>query len=250
MVKLNNTLVMIPTYNEKGNVATLASKIIDLNLPADILFIDDNSPDGTGQSLDNIKGMQKNNTVIHVIHRSGKLGVGSAHKVGIGYAYAEKYTTLVTMDADGTHDPTDIPKFIRWASDEKGYDLVVGTRHMREDSLEGWSLWRKLVTRTGHILTTCILGIPFDATGAFRLYRLDKIPIGIFLKVKSDSYSFFFESLTILNLNKVKIIEIPITLSARSIGHSKLEIKDLIKSLWFMIMFRLRMERDKESLIV
>jgi dolichol-phosphate mannosyltransferase len=239
---------MIPTYNEIGNVANLIRELLDLKIPIDILFIDDNSPDGTGYKLENIKGIQ-GQSIVHVIHRSSKLGVGSAHMLGISYAYAEKYTILITMDCDGTHDPKDIPIMLEYTKGKWGHEVVVGSRHIMGDSLYGWSLWRKTITNVGHILTKVLLKIPYDATGAFRLYRLDKIPPHTFYKITSNDYSFFFESLTILHINHINIVEIPIKLAARSAGNSKLKIYDLIKSLFFMIMLRYKIEFDRWSLI-
>jgi len=246
MSEANKTLVMIPTYNEVDNVAKLAHQIIDLQLPCDILFIDDNSPDGTGEKLDRIKGMQGGINgnplqVIHVIHRSGKLGVGSAHKTGIEYAYARGYDVLVTMDCDGTHNPKDIPEMVAFTQGVVNYDIVVGTRHLWKESLEGWSIWRKFVTHMGHLLTQFLLNMPYDATGAFRAYHLTRLPKEVFGKVESNGYSFFFESLSILNANGYKIQEIPIVLEARAAGHSKLKTSDLIMALLFMVKLRLNM---------
>jgi dolichol-phosphate mannosyltransferase len=248
MVRATDLLVVIPTYCEVDNVAKMAQGLVGLNIPMDILFIDDNSPDGTGRVLNNIKGMH-GQSVIHVIHREGKEGIGSAHQVGINYAYTEKFKTLITMDADGTHDPADIPIMLHYIKGVRDYEVVVGSRFICGDSLEGWTLWRKCVTHMGHVLTKTLLNVQQDASGAFRLYRLDKIPQNTFTKVKSTDYSFFFESMVVLNINRFKIAEIPIVLAARSAGHSKLHFTDLMKSLWYMVKLRYRMIFDKWSLI-
>jgi dolichol-phosphate mannosyltransferase len=222
-------LVMLPTYNERENVQNMCRELVRIDIPADILFVDDNSPDGTGDILDDLA---KKNPRVLVLHRAGKLGIGSAHKDGIAWVYSHGYTHLVTMDCDFTHSPEDIPAFLKWADD---YDVVVGSRHMREDSLSGWNLWRKCITRMGHLLTTVLLKMPYDATGAFRLYRLDRIPPEVIRSVSSNGYSFFFESLTILNLNRFRIKEIPIALPPRTYGHSKLQFRDMIQWLTFML---------------
>ena len=237
---------MIPTYNERENVVSLTREILDLDIPADILFIDDNSPDGTGKVLETIKGTYtKNNHIqtVHYIARSGKLGVGSAHKVGITYAYKEGYRTLITMDCDRTHDPADIKRFLKKAMD--GWDIIVGTRHANKESLAGWSPWRKFVTGFGHLLTQIVLKLPYDATGAFRLYQLDKIPQREFIAVQSDGYEFFYESLTRLYMHKFPIAEIPITLSPRAAGSSKLKTSDLPKAFINMLKLRLNFWRLK-----
>ncbi len=222
-------LVMIPTYNERENVRKMCHDISLTGLSADVVFVDDHSPDGTGDVLDELAKITPR---IRVIHRPGKLGIGSAHLDGIRWACAHGYTHLVTMDCDFTHSPDNIPDLLKFSED---YDVVVGSRHMLENSLNGWNLWRKCITRTGHLLTTVLLRMPYDATGAFRLYRIDRIPQEVFGLVTSRGYSFFFESLTILNLNKYRIREIPIALPPRTYGHSKLRFRDMVHALAFMV---------------
>lgn len=222
-------LVMLPTYNECDNVRKMCQALARIDVPMEILFIDDNSPDGTGAVLDEI-AQTIPRVMVH--HRPGKLGIGSAHKDGIAWVYSRGYTHLVTMDCDFTHSPEDIPALLKFADD---YDVVVGSRHMREDSLSGWSLWRKCMTRTGHLLTTALLKMPYDATGAFRLYRLDHIPPEVFRNAESNGYSFFIESLAILNLNGYPIKEVPIALPPRTLGHSKLRFSDMVQWLTFML---------------
>ena len=234
-------LIMLPTYNERENVQKMCRDLLGLDIPADILFVDDNSPDGTGDVLD---GLAQQVPRVLVMHRSGKLGIGSAHKDGIAWVYSHGYTHLVTMDCDFTHSPQNIPDLLQCSDD---YDVVVGSRHLREDSLSGWNLWRKCITRAGHVLTTVLLKMPYDATGAFRLYRLDHIPQELFGSVTSNGYSFFIESLAILNLNGFRIREIPIALPPRTYGHSKLQFSDMIQWLMFMLgmAWNIRFHRKK-----
>jgi dolichol-phosphate mannosyltransferase len=222
-------LVMIPTYNERENVEKMYHDISNTGIDADVLFIDDNSPDGTGVVLDELT---KNDPRLRVIHRPGKQGIGSAHKDGIAWVYSQGYTHLVTMDCDFTHSPSDIRDFLANAD---ANDVVVGSRHMRENSLEGWNFWRKCITKTGHILTALLLKMPFDATGAFRLYRLDRIPPVFFTKIESRGYSFFIESLAAINLNGFRIHEVPIALPPRTYGHSKLQFRDMVQWGLFML---------------
>jgi len=237
----NKILVMIPTYNERENVQNMCHELTRLNIPINILFIDDNSPDETGEVLDEL-GKTIPRVLVH--HRLGKLGIGSAHKDGIEWAYSHGYTHLVTMDCDFTHSPDNIPDLLKFKDD---YDIVLGSRHMREDSLSGWNLWRKCMTRIGHLLTTLLLKMPYDATGAFRLYRLDHIPPKLFRDVESNGYSFFIESLAILNLNGFRIKEIPIALPPRTYGHSKLQFGDMVQWGLFMLCmaWNIRISRKK-----
>jgi dolichol-phosphate mannosyltransferase len=217
-------LIFIPTYNELENAELLCKAILELKLDCDILFMDDGSPDGTGELIDRLSQAHPN---VKAIHRKGKLGIGSAHYDGIQWAYSHGYETLVTMDCDFTHPPKYIPEVLKNA---EGYDIVVGSRYLQKKSLSEWNLFRKLLTLTGHTLTRLLLKMPYDATGAFRLYRLNRIPRHAFDLINSKGYSFFFESLFLFCRNKFKIKEIPIVLPARTYGHSKMDIREVFKS--------------------
>jgi dolichol-phosphate mannosyltransferase len=220
-----NTLLFIPTYNERDNVPRIYELIKAQNLDLDLLFLDDNSPDGTGQLLDE---MATHDPRLHVQHRAGKLGIGSAHTQAINWAYQNNYAILVTMDCDLTHPPDHIPDFLGCAEEAQ---VVVGSRFMREESLADWNLYRKFLTHLGYFLTRHMLHVPYDASGAFRLYRLDKINPKVFALVESAGYSFFFESLYVLCLSQARIVEIPITLPKRTYGNSKMKLSDIFTSL-------------------
>lgn len=239
MGKVNgDTLLFIPTYNERENIGPLFERIQTVGLSTDILLLDDNSPDGTGKVMDEIAAKHPHVTVIH---RSGKLGIGSAHKDGILYAYREGYRTLITMDADFTHNPERIPDLL--AVKDKG-DLVVASRYMQADSLKGWNPVRKFLTNFAHLLLKHLLKIEHDATGALRVYRLDRIPKEFVSFVKSDGYSFFFESLYVIVRGGYGIVEVPIALSSRTYGSSKMSYKEVFKSvrqlldLWVQTLFQ------------
>ncbi len=218
-------LIFTPTYNERENVELIYQEIKKLNLNADMLFLDDNSPDGTGAALE---ALSREDSRVHVIHRPGKQGIGSAHREGIRWAYQRGYRMLVTMDCDFSHQPGEIPRFLNEAL---GADIIVGSRYMEPESISDWNLFRKILTRTGHFLTKYCLKMPYDASGAFRSYRLDRIPEGVFDRVISTGYSFFFESLHVLSLNKFKICEVPIRMPKRAYGHSKMKLADMVQSL-------------------
>jgi dolichol-phosphate mannosyltransferase len=239
----DKTLIFIPTYNEAENVGRIFQQIMQLNLGADILFLDDNSPDGTGKIIDDIVAANKN---VNVIHRKGKLGIGSAHKDGVRRAYENGYQVLVTMDCDFTHSPEYILDFIK-NSDKT--DIVVGSRYLKKDSLASWNFFRKSLTHLGHFLTVNLLNMPYDASGAFRLYNLKNIDKNMFSLIRSNGYSFFFESLFILNFNKKKIFEIPIELPSRTYGTSKMTWKDAWTSLQFLMSLYMRKLFNKKSLI-
>ena len=226
MTEQNPTLVFIPTYEEAGNVDKMFLEISDLDLNVDLLFIDDNSPDGTGSVIDQLADENEN---VFGEHREGKLGVGSAHKDGINWAYDHGYTLLVTMDCDFTHDPSYIPEFI---SNAEHSQIVVGSRYLEGDSPTELSFFREFLSRLGHFLTKCFLCLPYDASNAFRSYRLDQIPRELFGRVRSNGYSFFFESLLIFHLSGFAIKEIPLRLFDRVYGQSNMRLSDAFQSLY------------------
>lgn len=218
------TLLVVPTYNEKENVETLYAQIRALELDLDLLFVDDGSPDGTGAILDRLAAADPR---LRVLHRPAKDGVGSAHRAGIRAAYAGGYRVLLTMDADLTHAPSLLPLFLARAEDAA---LIVGSRFLATESLADWSPVRRFLTWFGHLLTRRLLGMPYDATGALRLYRLDLIPPEAFDAVRARSYDFFFESMFVLWKRGLAVLELPIPLPKRTYGHSKMSLGDIIGS--------------------
>lgn len=237
-------LVFIPTFNEAANVERIFQQIIQLHLNTDILFLDDNSPDGTGKIIDKIASQF---TQVSVIHRAGKLGIGSAHKEGIQYAYEHNYDVLITMDCDFSHSPNYISDFIK---NKNEADIVVGSRYIKKNSIANWSLLRQFLMHLGHFLTVTILKMPYDASGAFRLYNLNNIDKNIFSLVRSNGYSFFFESLFIIHFNKKRIFETPIVLPSRLNGSSKMTFRDALKSLEFLFTLFIRKAFNKKSLLI
>lgn len=234
------TLIFIPTYNERDNAAQMCEEIHKLGLDADVLFMDDNSPDGTGTILEKLKPRFPR---LIVRHRTGKLGIGSAHYDAIQWAYDQGYQTLVSLDCDFTHSPADIPALVAAA---RQVDVAVGSRWARENSLPGWNVFRRGMTQLGHFLTKTVLDIPQDASGAFRAYRLDRLPREIFSLVRSRGYSFFFESLFIFNRNGVAIAEVPIVLPARTYGHSKMSAAAAFRSARYVFELYLDFQREPE----
>lgn len=240
------TLIVIPTYNERENVGRMCEELVRLGLDADICFIDDGSPDGTGTLLDELATVHQR---VSVLHRGGKTGIGSAHQAGIALAYNGGYQTLITLDCDFTHSPLDIPRLME-AAEREDADVVVGSRYMAAGSLPGWNPMRRFLTMLGHFLTTTMLELPEDASGAFRLYRLDRVPRALFERVRSRSYAFFFESLFVLGRNGFRIAEIPIVLPARTYGHSKMTLTDAARSLRTLIEVFWESVRKPERFVV
>ena len=232
---------MVPTYNERECVEALYRQLRALHLDLDMLFIDDSSPDGTGEILDRIASEDPR---VRVTYRGGKEGVGSAHLVGIRHAYAHGYQTLITMDADLTHSPSLVPLFI---ANRHHASLIVGSRFLSSESLADWSPHRRFLTELGHVLTRRLLGVRYDATGALRLYRLDRIPADVFDTIEARGYDFFFESMFMLCRRGVTVHEIPISLPKRTYGHSKMSTRDVLGSVAKLLRLWLRRRKGRPA---
>lgn len=239
-----HTLILVPTYNERENVENITRRIRATIPEAQLLFIDDNSPDGTGTILDHLANQDENVTVIH---RQRKLGVGSAHLDGLSYAYNQKVSIVVSLDSDLTHSPENIHELIKALEHA---DVVTASRFHRDGGLEDWSFTRKALTHFGHLLTQVFLGLPYDASSAFRAYRLTSIPRGCFDLVRTSGYSFFYESLKILSMNGIVIADVPIVLPARTYGHSKMKPKDVRQSVLFLLRLSLETKFKKHRFIL
>jgi len=224
----NDLLVFIPTYNERDNVRLIVEGLRYNLGSVPILFCDDDSPDGTYAV---IAELAANDPGITAIRRPGKLGIGSAHKDGIREASRRGYRRLLTLDCDLTHQPSDCARF---ATCDRG-DVVVGSRFKDHESLADWNWVRKALTRAGHVATTWLLGLPYDATGALRLYRLDRIGTAWLDEVRSDGYAFFFESLMVLHARRVEIEELPIRLPKRTYGSSKMSLPEFLRSVVMLL---------------
>lgn len=220
---MKKILVLIPTFNEAGNIEELIEGIFKLNvLGIEVLIVDDNSTDGTVRIIENLKKKYKK---INILVREKKMGIGSAHLVGIMWAYERKFDFLVTMDADLTHSPSYIPRLINCLS---GYDLAIASRYLKGSKMIGWSFLRRFLTFLNHSLVSFFFSIKFDTSNAFRAYNLQNIPRSLFKKISSSSYGFFFESLIYFKENRIRICEIPVVMKEREAGKSKLKLRDVI----------------------
>jgi glycosyltransferase involved in cell wall biosynthesis len=216
-------LIFIPTYKERENVRLIVEGLRYNLGPVPILFCDDDSPDGTYEAIRELAAEDSN---ISVIRRPGKLGIGSAHKDGIREAVRRGYRRLLTMDCDLTHQPSDCVRFVAY---ERG-DVVIGSRFVDREALSDWNIIRKCLTKAGHLATSWLLKLPYDATGALRLYHLDRIGDAWLSQVASDGYAFFFESLMVLDARGAVIEELSIRLPKRTYGSSKMTLREIIRS--------------------
>ena len=211
----NNILVAIPTYNEKDNVPLMYNKIKELQLPIDILFVDDNSPDGTGAVINKLI---EQDATVHAVHRPKKMGLGAAHKQAFSFATKHGYAYLITMDADLTHDPKYIPDLLALKNES---DIVIGSRYADGGSMHGWHKFRLPFTYFWRSMIKNGLGLPYDSTGAYRLYNTKILKPEVYDQVK-DGFAFCMESLYRFAQHGARIIETPIQAHSRVHGHSKL----------------------------
>jgi len=222
-------LIVIPTLNEHKNIGTIYKKIVNLYKKANILFIDDNSDDG---SKNEILDLKKKDKRVNYIFRKKKLGIGSAHKLGIKIAKKKNYQFVCTMDCDGTHEPKNIRTMFKHI---KRYNLIMTTRFKYKNSLRGWPLKRIIITKMRYYLVSLILGTKFDSSGGFRLYDLNKIKLKDIFLAKDSNYNFLWESAFILEIKKYKIMEIPIILQKRSLGSSKMRLNDIFYGIFYLL---------------
>ena len=226
---MNNIIIIVPILNEKKNIEILFKKLNTINIGFDLLFIDDNSSDG---SREIIKNLVKNNQNINYIFRPKKMGVGSAHKDGFIWAYKKNYKIIITMDADGTHDP----KYIKFLIEKlKNFDMITTSRFLEKNSLKGWPLFRVFLTTLRHLTISLLLSIPYDSSGAFRCINCKKVALIDLILSKNDSYSYFWESIFILHNKKYRIGQISVQLPYRKIGSSKMEMKDIFSAVYYLM---------------
>ncbi len=219
------TAVIIPTYNEKENLPILVKGIRKVDVPMDIIVVDDNSPDGTGELADELA---RDDGAVSVIHRPKKAGLGTAHLAG--FAEALKHADLIiTMDADMSHDPTSIPQLI--AKAEEGYDVVIGSRYVEGGRVD-FGFNRRVLSRGGNLVATMGLGFATkDNTSGYRCYRRKALETILSEPIQSDGYSFLMEVLYIAKKKGLRVGETPITYVDRRYGETKVSRAEISKAL-------------------
>ncbi len=229
------TIVVVPTYNERDNVAALAASVLVQHPDIHILFVDDNSPDGTGRIIDDLAS---ENNRIHVLHREGKLGLGSAYREGFKAALAMGADYIMEMDADFSHDPGSLPLFM---SAIKESDLVIGSRYLNGVSVVNWPIRRLILSYFASVYTRWVTGLQLhDCTSGFKCFRRSTIESIDLDTVKSDGYSFQIEMNYRCMENGLKITEIPIVFIDRHAGSSKMS-RRIVREAVFMV-WKLRLQ--------
>ena len=228
-------IIVIPTLNEEKSIPILIDKLSFFLKKFSVLFVDDNSSDKTQSQIIKLKKKYKN---INYIFKKKNLGIGSAIKDGIKFAYKKKYNLCITMDADGTHNPKKINTMLKFIKSKK-YDIISTNRFAIKNSIDDWSFFRIFLTKLRYHLVGILLGTKLDSSGNFRMFNLDKIKKKHLIKSKNNSYFYLIESLFYLEKINYKIYEIPIKLHPRTFNRSKMRLKHIMQSLYYLIKLRL-----------
>lgn len=235
------TLVIIPTYNEKENIPVMIDALVALQSQAsfDILVVDDNSPDGTGQIvLDLQKKLINQYAGLNLLSRKGKEGLGKAYIAGFQWGLERGYDLMVEMDADFSHRPQDLLKLLEAAPN---CDFVVGSRYVAGGETVNWGLGRKLISRGGGLYSRLILGFPLnDWTGGFNAWRAETLKKINLSNVHSNGYSFQIELKYRALKNKLRGTEVPIVFEDRRVGHSKMSSKIVFEALYRVWLLRFK----------
>ena len=228
-------LVSLATYNEAGNLASLVTDIHTVVPHAHVLVIDDNSPDGTGRIADDLARADPR---VHVLHRPGKLGLGTATLAAMHYAMANGYDYLQNMDADFSHPPRYLPGILAGMSK---YDVMIGSRYVRGGGTDNWPLPRRVISRSVNLLVRFLFRMPVkDASGAYRCYRVSKLREARLGDTRSRGYSFQQEVLFRCHKAGCKLGEYPILFENRRAGASKVNRAEAVRSISMIVFLGLR----------
>jgi dolichol-phosphate mannosyltransferase len=216
--QIDRVLVCIPTFNERDNLPLVVGRVRAAVPGADVLVLDDNSPDGTGAVADALAAQDGR---VHVLHRAGKEGLGRAYLAGFAWALERGYDAVVEMDADGSHQPEQLPRLL--AATAAGADLVIGSRWVRGGSVVNWPLHRKALSVGGNLYIRVLLGMPVhDATAGYRVYTTDALRRLDLHDVASQGYSFQTDLTRRAVERGMAVVEVPITFIERELGDSKM----------------------------
>lgn len=238
----SKTLILLPTLNEYKNLKNLYSEIKKLNLYTDILLIDDGSTDGTLDIIQEI--VAENPNYNHKILRNKRLGIGSAHTLGINWCYDREYDFIITMDTDYAHDPKYILDLIKFREE---YDLVLGSRFLLKGGTPQWSIFRKILSRGSHLVSLILYRHNYDSTNSFRCYNLKSINRNFLKYCNYSHYEYFLTSITVLNSKKYKIKQFPMIIKGRQEGKSKMNLKHIVRSIFFTFYFYLKLTLIKRK---
>lgn len=223
------SLVIIPTFDEADNIRELVPRVLEQDPGIEILVVDDNSTDGTGEIVDELRRAEPR---LHILHRPRKMGLGTAYVAGFRYALEHDYALVFEMDADFSHDPDSIPAFLEAIEDA---DLVVGSRYLNGVTVVNWPLTRLILSYGANVYTRLITWMPIkDATGGFKCFRratLERLDLS---RVNSDGYGFQIEMNFKAWRKGLRVKEIPILFVDRRVGISKMNKRIVWEAMWLV----------------
>jgi len=221
-----NTMAIVPTYNERDNIERLLEELLACQQDLQVVVVDDNSPDGTGAVVD---AWVAQNQRVHVVHRAGKLGLGTAYIAGFKYALAHHAERIITMDADFSHNPRFIPRMLQ-ASTEA--DVVIGSRYISGGGTLNCSYRRRLLSRGANLFAKTLLSLQArDCTAGFRCYRSDVLHAIKFESIYANGYSYLIEMLAAVQSKGYLVAEIPILFEDRRFGTSKISSDEIWRAI-------------------
>lgn len=224
--RLDRVVVLIPTYNERENLALIVGRVRAATPAVDILVLDDASPDGTGELADELAARDDH---VHVVHRPGKAGLGAAYLAGFQWALDRGYDAAVEMDADGSHQPEQLPRLLEAG---RRADVVIGSRWVPGGSVVDWPRHREALSRGANLYTRLILGMPVhDATGGYRLYRRSALAQLELAGVASQGYCFQIDLTWRAVRAGLTVVEVPIEFVERELGASKMSRDIVVEAL-------------------
>jgi len=232
---VNDTLIIVPTVNERENLPRVVQRLLALPVKVDLLIVDGNSSDGTGQLADELAAKHPE---VHVIHETKKSGLGRAYIAGFKWALQHPYEFVFEMDCDFSHDPDEIPHFLA-AAKSQGADLVLGSRYSGGVRVVNWPLKRLMLSRGAGVYVRVITGMPFtDPTGGYKCFRRRTLEAIQLDDVRSNGYSFQIEMTHRLWREGFKIVEVPIIFTDRIEGHSKMSghiVREALIMVWRLL---------------
>lgn len=239
-------LVIIPTYNEKENIEKIINAVLNICKNADVLVVDDNSPDGTAHI---VRSIQKRTERVHLIEREGKLGLGTAYVRGFKFGVKKKYDYLFEMDADFSHDPEDLPRFLEAI---KQADLVIGSRYKNGISVVNWPILRLFLSYFANVYARIVTGIPvLDLTAGFKCFKREVIESIDLDSIHSDGYGFQIEMNYWVFRKGYRIKEISVIFVDRRSGESKMSKKIIWEAFWLVLRLRwlrlFKVKRDENA---
>ena len=232
---MEKPLIIIPTYNEQENVRLITAAIFQAHSGVHILFVDDNSPDGTGNI---VREMAQTDKRVYLLHQEDKRGLGRAYIAGFKWALERDYTHVFEMDADFSHNPAEIPKFLSAAQNA---DLVLGSRYINGIRIINWPLSRLMISQAAGTYVRFVTGMPFsDPTGGYKCFRREVLEAVDLDRVKSNGYSFQIEMTYMAWKLGFRITEVPIIFEDRRSGHSKMNTAIIREALGVVMKLRFR----------